>query len=353
MASPKKKHLGRGLGGLISGGVSRSKPGDQPAKGPAPKKASASKTARKKAPAKKAASSRRQPDDPPVAKSGAPGEGPASAAVAASDFLEGYAEIPVNQIDPNPYQPRKEVDPEHIDELARSIRAEGLLQPIVVRKRGERYQLIAGERRLRAFESLGIKRIPARQIEASDASSAALALIENLQREGLNPIEEALGYSSLMKDFGLTQESCAERVGKGRASVANALRLLSLDGGIQAFLAKGLISTGHAKVILGLQDPAHRQLLAERIIESGMSVREAEREVKRLKDGSGGGGKQSNLSLPPAENAVIRDLERRLMASLNTKVQLKHSPKKGRIVIDYAGNDDLQRILEQMGIPVT
>ncbi|MGJ3243727.1 MAG: ParB/RepB/Spo0J family partition protein [Opitutales bacterium] len=344
MASPKKKHLGRGLGGLISGGVSNKEAHAKKAPAPVKKTAAPSRPARK-APARKKTGGASAGTSKPAAARGQAKE--------AADLLEGYTEIAVSQVDPNPFQPRRDIAPEQVEELARSIRAEGLLQPIVVRKVGERYQLIAGERRLRAFESLGIKRIPARQIEASDASSAALALIENLQREGLNPIEEALGYASLMKDFGLTQESCAERVGKGRASVANALRLLSLEAGIQAFLAKGLISTGHAKVILGLQDPAHRQLLAERIIESGMSVREAEREVKRLKDGSGGGSKQSNRSLPPAENAVIRDLEKRLMASLNTKVQLKHTPKKGRIVIDYSGNDDLQRILDQMGIPVT
>ena len=151
-------------------------------------------------------------------------------------------------------------DPAQIEELAKSIQAEGLLQPIVVRAKKDKFELIAGERRLRAYESLGQKAIPARIIEASDASSAALALIENLQRENLNPIEESLGYASLMGDFDLTQEGVAERVGKARATIANSLRLLQLDREIQGYLARGLISSGHAKVLLGIEDEAQRIL---------------------------------------------------------------------------------------------
>src|SRR5204863_6559457 len=139
-----------------------------------------------------------------------------------------------------------------------SIRAEGLLQPIVVRPVGDKFQLIAGERRWRAFQQLKIKSIPARVMTSSDASSASLAMIENLQREGLNPIEEAHGYASLIRDFDLTQESAAERVGKGRATVANSLRLLSLDPDLQGYVAKNLLSVGHAKVLLGIDDAAHR-----------------------------------------------------------------------------------------------
>src|SRR6185436_5862105 len=153
---------------------------------------------------------------------------PASAAPAPSG-APGYQEISVHLIEPSPYQARREIPAEQLGELAESIRAEGLLQPIVVRKQGDKFQLIAGDRRWRAFQLLKFKAIPARIVEASNASSAALGLIENLQREGLNPIEEAHGYASLIRDFDLTQETAAERVGKGRASVANSLRLLSLD----------------------------------------------------------------------------------------------------------------------------
>src|SRR5205823_1169662 len=153
----------------------------------------------------------------------------------------GYHEIPLHLIEPSPYQARREITPDQLGELAESIRSEGLLQPIVVRKVADKFQLIAGERRWRAFQLLKIKSIPARIVEASNASSAALGLIENLQREGLNPIEEAHGYASLIRDFDLTQESAAERVGKGRASVANSLRLLSLEPDLQAYVAKNML----------------------------------------------------------------------------------------------------------------
>lgn len=303
-----KSRLGRGLGSLISGGVS---------------------AAPKKTPAKKATSSGRAntPD----------------ASIPADSFQ--LVEIDVSKIVSNPYQPRREFRQEQIMELAHSIRAEGLLQPIVVRKKGQQFELIAGERRLRAFQFLKIIKIPARIISASDASSAALALIENLQREGLNPIEEAYGFASLVGDFDLTQEETAERVGKGRATVANALRLLNLSEKIQGYIAKGMLSTGHAKVILGLSEPAERELLAQRIIEGGMSVREAEKALKRLRDG-GAGKKASNQ----AEHSAITDLERRIASQLNTPVSLKHGTKKGKLVIEYFGNDDLQRVLERLGL---
>ena len=169
------------------------------------------------------------------------------------------------------------ITPEQLGELAESIRAEGLLQPIVVRKVGDRFQLIAGERRWRAFQLLKIKSIPARVVEASNASAAAIGLIENLQREGLNPIEEAHGYASLIRDFDLTQETAAERVGKGRATVANSLRLLSLDADLQGYLMKNLLSVGHAKVLLGIDDSAFRSQLGRRVIEEGLSVRATEK----------------------------------------------------------------------------
>ena len=304
-----KSRLGRGLGSLISGGVSAAPKKSPAKKAKAPSKAEAAKT-------------------PPTS----------------STFQ--LVEISVSKVVSNPYQPRREFRQDQIMELAHSIRAEGLLQPVVVREKDGKFELIAGERRLRAFQFLKILKIPARIITASDASSAALALIENQQREGLNPIEEAYGFASLIGDFDLTQEEASERVGKGRATVANSLRLLNLDEKIQGYLAKGLISTGHAKVILGLSEPAEREMLAQRIIEQGMSVREAEKALKRLKDGSGGKHSQSGKS----ENAAVADLERKLASQLNTPVSLKHSAKKGKIVIEYFGNDDLQRVLERLGL---
>ncbi len=218
MSAAPKSRLGRGLGGLIAA-----------AKPAAPQPAT------------------------PVA---APASAPALAAAPATG-APGYQEIGVHLIEPSPYQARREIPADQLSELAESIRSEGLLQPIVVRKQGEKFQLIAGERRWRAFQQLKIKAIPARIVEASNASSAALGLIENLQREGLNAIEEAHGYASLIRDFDLTQETAAERVGKGRASVANSLRLLSLDIELQGFVGKNLLSVGHAKVLLGVEDTAH------------------------------------------------------------------------------------------------
>jgi ParB family chromosome partitioning protein len=268
----------------------------------------------------------------------------------------GFIEVSVAAVVPSPYQARKEIAPEHLQELAESIRAEGLLQPIVVRRLADgKYQLIAGERRWRAFQLLKIKAIPARLVTAGDASSAALGLIENLQREGLNPLEEAYGYASLIRDFDLTQEAAAERVGKPRASVANSLRLLSLDGELQGFVAKGLLSVGHAKVLLGVEDPAQRALLARRVIEDGLSVRATESLVQTRKlsaaapaasDSARGGTKKLN----PADLAAIASIEKRLTSHLGARVALKHTGKKGQIVIPYAGNDDLQRILEKLGV---
>lgn len=323
-----KSRLGRGLGGLISGA------GTQPVKKIEP--AAAKKTvggAKKKGASKPAAA----PKAAPVAAKSAPSE-------------LGYREIDLVEVVANPYQPRRDIDPQLVEELARSIQSEGLLQPIVVRAKGKQFELIAGERRFRAFEYLKQKSIPARIIQASDASSAALALIENLQRENLNPIDEAMGYASLVRDFDLTQEAAAERVGKGRATVANALRLLSLGTEIQGFLSRRLISTGHAKVLLGLESEEQRKLLARAVIETGMSVREAEQRVRRIKESSGGSASGAKRKASEVEQTAIRDLEKRMGHHFNTRVSLKHSPKKGRIMIEYFGNDDLDRILEKLGL---
>lgn len=314
-----KSRLGRGLGGLISG--ARGQPS-------APAKAASGSGAKKTV--------KKLSHQPVAAASEVPN-------------ATGYREIEVKSIVANPYQPRREIHSGQVEELAKSIQSEGLLQPIVVREKKGTFELIAGERRLHAFKFLKLGKIPARIIEASDASSATLALIENLQRENLNPIDEALGYASLVRDFDLTQEGAAERVGKGRATVANALRLLTLGSEIQGYLSRRLISTGHAKVLLGLESPEHQKLLARRVIETGMSVREAEVQVRRLKEG-GGGKSASKKKAPEAEQTAIRDLEKRMGAHFNTRVALKHSPKKGRITIEYYGNDDLDRILEKLGL---
>lgn len=309
MCAAPKSRLGRGLGGLISAA----------------------------APAK-----------PAAASTPAPVAAPAPAAPGAP----GFVEVAVSLIVPSPYQARREISPEQLSELAESIRSEGLLQPIVARKTGEKYELIAGERRWRAFQLLKIKTIPVRLVQASNASSAALGLIENLQREGLNPLEEAYGYASLIRDFDLTQEATSERVGKGRATVANALRLLSLDAELQGYVAKGILSVGHAKVLLGIEDAAQRAVIARRIIEEGLSVRATEKLVQAKKAGAAAPSAQSPAArkLAPGDAAAVAGIEKKLTSHLGARVALQHTPKKGKIVIAYAGNDDLQRILEKLGI---
>lgn len=311
-AAISKSRLGRGLGGLIA----------------------AAKTV---APAAATAPAATPSAATPPATPAAPG-------------APGYQEIAVHAIEPSPYQARREIPAEQLTELADSIRSEGLLQPIVVRKHGDKYQLIAGERRWRAFQLLKIKTIPARVVEASNASSAALGLIENLQREGLNPIEEAHGYASLIRDFDLTQESAAERVGKGRASVANALRLLSLDPELQGFVAKNLLTVGHAKVLLGIDDTAQRALLARRVIEEGLSVRSTEKFALNVKAASGGPARAARPGLSPKDSATVAGIEKKLTSHLGARVAVLHTSKKGRIVIEYRGNEDLQRLLEKLGV---
>jgi ParB family chromosome partitioning protein len=327
-----KNRLGRGLGGLISGSVS-SAPQIQPAE-------SSPKTTPK---AKQTQPSQQRPQK---SKSKAVSKNKQA-------VLTGLNEIAIQSIVPNPYQPRREIADKQIEELAKSIQSEGLLQAIVVRKVGKKFEIIAGERRLRAFKFLNRTVIPCRVIEASDASSASLALIENLQRENLNPIDEALGYASLLRDFDLTQEAAAERVGKGRATVANALRLLGLSEEIQGFISRRLLSTGHAKVLLSLKEAAQRSLLARKIIEANMSVRESEKLVKQMlasgvASGNKGGKEQGQGQ--GAEHTAIIDLEKRIEKHFNTNVSIKHGKKKGKLILEYFGNEDLDRLLDLLGI---
>jgi ParB family chromosome partitioning protein len=322
MSTPKKS-LGRGLNTLISGSLKSSI-------APARKPGTATPPA--------------SPQPPSAPASPAP-----EAFAAANAPAQFWQEISVAKIVPARWQARREFDEQALTELAESIRAEGLLQPVVVRQIEDGYELIAGERRWRAFKKLALKTIPARIVTASDASTAVMTLIENLQREGLNVIEEAVGFASLMRDFSLTQEAVAERVGKPRATIANSVRLLSLNREIQGFLSKGMLGAGHAKVILGLEDPAERSLVARRVVETGASVREAEALVKNLKNAKPV-SRTTATNVSTAEvTAAVADIEKRLTTRLNTKVRVKHGAKQGRIVIEYYGNDDLRRILEKIG----
>jgi len=310
MATPPKKSLGRGLGNLIGGGVA--KPA-QPVPAPA------------------------TPTAP------APAAAPAAPAPAAAPNALAVTELPVASIVPNPHQPRKEFDEAAVKELAESIRSEGLLQPIVVRKVKGGYELIAGERRLRAFRHLGQKFIPVRVIEASDASSAVLALLENLQRADLNPVDEAVGVASLMRDFNLTQEAVADRLGKPRASIANLVRLLQLDREILGYLGKGQLSTGHAKVLLGLEQQAHRVQVARLVVEKGLSVRATEAEVKAL-------AATKKTERKRAEKTVVADVQKRLSSHFSTPVAVFRKGVKGTISIPFTSDDELARLLEKIGV---
>lgn len=329
MAHPSKSRLGRGLGAIISGG-------------------SAAKEKAETKPGRETPPPAPEAEKPAARAAGSVSSSPAHAA-AQPGGMPGYREIPVASVEANPYQPRRDFPPEHIEELAESIRAEGLLQPIVVREAAGRFQLIAGERRWRAFQLLKLKSIPARVVQAGNASAASMALIENLQREGLNPIEEAHGYASLVRDFDLTQEQVSERIGKARATIANSLRLLALDAEIQGYLGTGLLSPGHAKVLLGVENRQEQLVLARRVVADGLSVRATEtlvNHVRRTGLGSGAGSRP----VPPGEATALADIEKRLSSFLNARVQLKHRRKRGRIIIYYAGNEDLQRILEKVGV---
>lgn len=270
-------------------------------------------------------------------------------AISDSTLSSQFSEISLDEIKRSPYQPRKEMNEDEIRDLANSIKAEGLLQPIVVRKVENHFELIAGERRFRAYKMLEMRKIPARVMMVNNASAASLALIENLQREGLNPIEESMGYASLIRDFDLTQEQVAERIGKSRTSVTNSLRLLQLDSDIQNLISKGFLSTGHAKVMLGLDDTLQRNALARLIIDKRLSVRDAEAEVRKIKH-SKDRKASTNSDLTNSESIEIQKLEKKLSSHLNTQVSFSHSNKKGKITIEYYGTDDLNRIIEQIGV---
>lgn len=210
-------------------------------------------------------------------------EKPILASIGKTAISHDIMELAVSKVEPNPYLPSREFDERKLADLAESIRNEGLIQPIVVREVDGRYQLIAGEHRWRAFKILKLAKIPARIIKAGDSSSALVTLIENLQRENLNPIEESLGYASLLRDFDLTQDQIAERVGKGSTSIANSLRLLTLPTEVRGYLSTGLLSANHAEIILGLEAKAEQTLIARRIIEEGISVRGTETLIETIK----------------------------------------------------------------------
>jgi ParB family transcriptional regulator, chromosome partitioning protein len=256
--------------------------------------------------------------------------------------------LPLADIIPSPLQPREEFRGEHLQELVESIRERGIIQPLIVRKVGPNHELIAGERRWRAARELGLAEAPVIVRTASDREVLELALIENLQREDLNPIEEATAYERLHRDLGMKQEEIARRVSKSRAAVANAMRLLGLDDEVRGYLKTGRISVGHAKVLLSLRSPEEQKALAGEIIRQGASVRTAEKlAARRLGKPTGKkSGPPSKSELSPA----IQRVQNLFMHRLSTRVVIHHSEKRGTISIEYYGTKDLNRILDELSL---
>lgn len=256
---------------------------------------------------------------------------------------KGITTVSISSIEPNKKQPRRQFDKEKIDALANSIKENGLIQPIIVTpSKNGMYKIVAGERRWRASKKAGIKEIPAVIREYSDEKIAEIALVENLQREDLNPIEEALGYKTLLEEFNLTQELVSKRIGKSRSAIANSMRLLSLEDQIQKLLISGEISSGHARAILSVDDNELRLALSKRIIEDSLNVRQSESLAKQLQ-------KKKPPSKPSKKSAYdieLENIQNTLSSNLGTKVKISHTDKKGKIEIEYYGNDDLERILK-------
>ena len=268
----------------------------------------------------------------------------AAASLSENGAADSITQLPLTKIERNPNQPRKKFDQQTLEELAESIRLHGVITPITVRH-GEKdgyYQIIAGERRWRAARLAGLKEIPAMVLEAGEGEVMELALIENLQRQDLNPIEEAEGYDRLMQQFGLTQEEVANRVVKSRSAVANALRLLGLPDEVRTMVADGKLSGGHARAVLAVSDEDKRVEAARQMV--GMSVRQAEALAKRL-------NKKPSVK-PPQPEAFsvdyVADVEKELESVLGRKISIQQGKNSGQLTLEYYGADDLERLIEAL-----
>ena len=267
-------------------------------------------------------------------------------------LLGRVADIEIDAISPNPYQPRKDFDEKALDELAASIRTLGIIQPITVRALGSgRFEVISGERRLRAARRAGLKRVPAYVREADTEELLEMALVENVQREELNPVEIALGYHRLMEECGLTQEQVADKVGKGRTTVANMLRLLKLPPSVQAALRDGTLSIGHARALIPIDDEAEQARLLREIRDEELSVRQVEERVRALRTPEEPPAEEppaeETPALPEREALQVQDFTNRLRGRFSTQVQIRHRPDgRGRIELAYYSPEDLERLLD-------
>lgn len=274
---------------------------------------------------------------------------PATVPQNAESSGERVHQIGLDSIRPSPFQPRKEFEADALQELVDSIKQHGIIQPLIVRQANGVHELIAGERRWRAAQEVGLTTVPVIIRSADDLEVLELSLIENLQRADLNAIEEAQGYARLAEEFKMRQEDIATKVGRSRAAVANALRLLDLHPQIQAWVSQDLLSVGHAKVLLGLKDAEEQLAVAETVLRRKANVRQTERLVSRQT--GGGRTRKKRTAAVDVTPAAIEDLQNRLQQLLGTRVTFHHGEKKGRIEIEYYGSDDLQRVLGAMGLP--
>jgi ParB family transcriptional regulator, chromosome partitioning protein len=264
-----------------------------------------------------------------------------------------FEQLPIDRIDRNPRQPREAFDEELLHDLTVSIEAVGVLQPIVVRPHGERYQIVMGERRLRAARAAGLERIPAIVRTTEDDQLLRDALLENVHREDLNPLEEAAAYEQLLVDFGITQEELAARLGRSRPVIANALRLLRLPGSVQRRIAAKTLSSGHARAVASLEDPVQQERLADRIVAEGLTVRMAEELAQRIKNGEPllGPDERPRVRVRPTMQAPgMAELAERLSDRLETRVRVQLGKRKGKVLIEFATLDDLQRICDAIGL---
>jgi ParB family chromosome partitioning protein len=254
----------------------------------------------------------------------------------------GLAEIPISQIQPNPYQPRKTFNEASIEELARSVREHGIVQPLVVTRAGDKYKLIAGERRFRAAQKAGLTTVPALIKEMMQEGDALqIALIENIQREDLNPIEEALAYHQLHDDFQLTQEEISKRVGKERSTVANFLRLLKLPDPVKKLLASGQLSMGHARALLAIESPKKQEQLADRVVRKNLNVRQTEMLASESSP-------KTTEKKEKEKDVFTRDAEDKLQRTLRTKVEIDRRRRGGVIHIRYGSEDELIRVVDEL-----
>ncbi|EJL29057.1 ParB/RepB/Spo0J family partition protein [Brevibacillus sp. BC25] len=256
---------------------------------------------------------------------------------------EQVKEVSINEIRPNPYQPRKEFEQSAIEELAQSIKEHGIIQPLIVRKSIKGYELVAGERRLRAAKVAGLKEVPVVVKAYTDQQLMEIALIENLQRENLNPLEEAEAYDKLISHHDYTQEQLAQKIGKSRPHVANMLRLLQLPEKIRKMVSAAELSMGHSRALLGVTDKKVQQQLANDVVEKGLSVRQLEEIVKQLNV-----SRETKKKKPAKNEPVLIEMEERLRSRFGTSVKIKKGSKRGKIEIDFYSQEDLERIIEML-----